>query len=100
MNNICYDSPFDENTSSTEGDILSKRYRATVLKRKHEKKWASEHDVMSWLVSIGVDVKCTISGTYVCGGKVCSLNHVLIMANKKRIELGLDPFYVEGVTEF
>ncbi|MDR2681977.1 MAG: hypothetical protein LBB29_02935 [Holosporaceae bacterium] len=37
---------------------------------------------------------------YFLMGRECFINHVLVFANRKRVDMGLPPFYVEGLTEY
>ncbi|MDR1375373.1 MAG: hypothetical protein LBJ45_00980 [Holosporaceae bacterium] len=64
------------------------------------KKWSTEDDVLNWLASIGIEVKRGAGDSYVVRNKVYSINYIMVLANRKRIESGLEPFYVYGVTEF
>jgi hypothetical protein len=86
---------------SEETSILSKRYTAVPFKSYMENQvWVSEADVIEWLLQIGVPVKRLSNRLYVLMGKLCLSSHVLIFANRKRIDMGQQPFYVEGLTEF
>jgi hypothetical protein len=84
-----------------EADILSKRYVAIPFKLSGENQlWVSEADVIEWLHQIGIPVKRLPNRLYVLIGKVCLFSHVLIFANRKRVDIGQRPFYVDGLTEF
>lgn len=61
--------------------------------------WSTEHDIIEWLLSIGVQIKKTSTKKYILKNRICFLNNVLVFANKKRIEIGLEPFYLSGLTE-
>jgi hypothetical protein len=100
VRNICIDVLSEEDNSLKRKDILSRRYRTNVLKPNQKVVWANEDDVIGWLASVGIGIKCIAAKRYIFRDRVCSINHIMIAANKKRLELGLDPFYVEGVTEF
>jgi hypothetical protein len=81
-------------------DILSKRYCARGGKSDKDHVWNKEEEVINWLISINVKIKRLTELQFLLENKICSLNHVLVFANKRRVELGLSPFYVEGITEY
>ena len=62
--------------------------------------WSTETDIVEWLRSIGVQVKKISSQKYMLKDRICLINNVLVFANKKRIETGLEPFYLDEYTEF
>ncbi|MDR3151454.1 MAG: hypothetical protein LBT67_01205 [Holosporaceae bacterium] len=82
-------------------DILSRRYVAVPFSLSVKNHlWVSEVDVVEWLLQIGVQVKRLPNQLYVLMGKVCLPSHVIIFANRKRVDMGQRPFYVDGLTEF
>ena len=89
-----------EKNSSTNADskILSKRYRS-ILSKKLKREWVSKIDVICWLQKIGIDVQITNLKNYVVNGRHCSLSQLLVFANRKRVDMGLNPFSIKGVTE-
>ncbi len=81
--------------------ILSKRYTATPIKiSKKQSVWSTENDVIEWLLSINVEIRRRPHREYFLKDRICFLNNVLVFANKKRIEMGLEPFYLDGLTAF
>jgi hypothetical protein len=62
--------------------------------------WSSAEEIMNWLASVGIRIKRINSFQFLLINKVCSFNYIVLIANKKRLELGLTPFYIEGVTEY
>ncbi|GHU12469.1 hypothetical protein FACS189449_06170 [Alphaproteobacteria bacterium] len=103
LNKINFIKPADEyeNEDKKESQILTRRYKAFPLPSPTKNTiWTSENKILEWLVSIGVQIKRTSTNKYFLTGRLCAMNHVLVFANKKRIDLGLPPFYVEGLTEF
>ena len=87
--------------SSYDVKILSKKYTATPIKiSKKQSIWSTENDIIEWLLSINVDIRRKSQQKYFLKNRICFLNNVLVFANKKRIEMGLDPFYLDGLTEF
>jgi predicted transcriptional regulator len=85
----------------TTGDpILSRRYRSNVGNSNKGNNWSSEGEIINWLASIGIKIKRVNSLCFILKNRACSFNHIVIFANKKRVELGLSPFYIEGITEF
>jgi hypothetical protein len=85
---------------AVEPDILSRKYTVTPFyKHKKQNMWSTEDDVIDWLLSIGVHVKRVSLQRYVLMNRACFLNSVVVFANRKRIEMGLEPFYFRGITE-
>lgn len=81
--------------------ILSKRYAITPIKvSKKQSAWSTESDVIEWLLSIKIKIKRKSSREFFLKDRVCFFNSVLVFANKKRVEMGIEPFYLEGLTEF
>jgi hypothetical protein len=98
---VIYDFSALVKTLKTDGcDILSKRYCTSNGPSSKNDIWSSEEDVINWLVSVNVEIKRITAFQFLLENKICSLNHVLVFANKKRVELGLNPFYMEGITEY
>ncbi|MDR0968095.1 MAG: hypothetical protein LBL99_00475 [Holosporaceae bacterium] len=64
------------------------------------KNWSCEEEVINWLASLDICVKRLNASKFLLKNKVCSLNYIALFANRKRVELGLSPFYLEGVTEY
>ncbi|MDR2067947.1 MAG: hypothetical protein LBP41_03090 [Holosporaceae bacterium] len=101
VNAFCGAEIYDEGhrfaqESAVYGRKISRRRYKVVAK----KKWATVDEIMNWLASVGVEVKYGTEGGYIIGNRKYSLNHMMIFANKKRIDFKLEPFYVDGVTEF
>jgi hypothetical protein len=61
--------------------------------------WSSKKEIMDWLASINIEVKQIHSVKFLLADKICTFGSIVILANKKRKELGLSPFYIEGITE-
>jgi len=62
--------------------------------------WSTEADVVEWLLSVGVQIKKISSQKYILKDRICFISSVLVHANKKRRETGLEPFYLSEYTEF
>ncbi|MDR0556161.1 MAG: hypothetical protein LBG20_04140 [Holosporaceae bacterium] len=77
--------------------ILSQRYRSIG---SGEGQWSNEENIVNWLISTGTEIKRINTVHFMLKNKICSFNYVVIFANKKRLEMGLKPFYVEGITEY
>jgi hypothetical protein len=76
--------------------ILPQKY---VLRKNPYNDWKNEKEIIDWLESVGIVVKRASFSRFLIKNRIFSLNSLLIFANKKRLELGLSPFYLEGVTE-
>lgn len=85
---------------SNSSNVLSKKYRIMPLDNSSSTEWADENTVVTWLISIGVDIKQISSTQYFLKNRVCLFNNVLIFANRKRVEMGLKPFYISSILEF
>ena len=85
---------------SNSSSVLSKKYRVMPLDYSSSTEWADENTVITWLISIGVDIKQISSTQYFLKNRVCLFNNVLIFANRKRVEMGLKPFYISSILEF
>jgi hypothetical protein len=98
---LCYTGIYNENDAFAQEALAPRR---KILRQCHKirlkRKWATRDEVVNWLFSVGIEVKYGTENRYIIMGRVYSINHIMILANKKRIELGLEPFYMEGVTEF
>jgi hypothetical protein len=92
----------EQPTIKNTGNVLSIRYTTAPIKtNKLEKQiWSTEFDIINWLLTIGVKIKRISSQKYFLKDRICFLNNVLVFANRKRIEMGLEPFYLENLTEF
>lgn len=64
------------------------------------KEWSSREQIIHWLYSIGIEVKSTSSGEYLVKNKIYTFYHLLMLANKKRIEMNLSTFILDGLTEY
>ncbi|MDR2781378.1 MAG: hypothetical protein LBB21_02880 [Holosporaceae bacterium] len=82
---------------TSDTPVLSKRYFVTSGVKKSN--WSHEKEIIDWLISVNIDVARLDSDKFLIKNKVYSFNMVLILANKKRRELGFRPFYVDGITE-
>ncbi|GHU24634.1 hypothetical protein FACS189472_17620 [Alphaproteobacteria bacterium] len=103
LNKINFIRPRDINCNDNKNDnqVLTKRYKPFPLPPPTKSSiWTDESKVLEWLISIGVQIKRISTKEYFLTDRLCSINHVLVFANKKRIDLGLPPFYMEGLTEF
>ena len=81
--------------------ILSKKY--TIMPQKIaeiKSEWATENSVVEWLTSIGIEIKKISTTQYFLRNRICLFNNVLIFANRKRVEMGLHPFYINGIIEY
>ena len=98
---FCLAWPSNENNLFLrELPLPSRRISHQTNKIRYTKMWVTEDDVVNWLSSVGEKIKCITDGKYILRNKVYSINHIIILANRRRVELGLKPFYIEGVTEF
>lgn len=64
--------------------------------------WSNESSVMQWLKSIKVPIKKVSTrnkSLYLIQNRICSFYSLIIFANKIRVSKGLEPFYVDGITE-
>lgn len=82
------------------GNILSRRYRIMPIDHFSSTEWADENTVITWLISIGIEIKQISSTQYLLKNRICLFNNVLIFANKKRVERGLSPFYISSILEY
>ena len=90
-----------EEKGCNSSNILSKKYRVMpLLDHSSSTEWADENTVVTWLISIGVDIKQISPTQYFLKNRVCLFNNVLIFANRKRVEMGLKPFYISSILEF
>ena len=62
--------------------------------------WVDENTVITWLISVGIEIKQISSTQYFLKNRICLFNNVLIFANRKRVEMGLTPFYVSSILKF
>ncbi len=84
--------------TKTRSKILSKRYSSILLK-EFKPEWVSENELVDWLQRTGVNIQKISSKNYSVDGRSCSPSQLLIFANKKRANLGLNPFCIQGLTE-
>lgn len=72
----------------------------TIISKFFDKdRLVSEKNVINWMLSMGVSVKKISSGRYIVQNRIINFANLLIMANKKRRTLKLEPFFVEGFSE-
>ncbi|MDR3187048.1 MAG: hypothetical protein LBT63_01280 [Holosporaceae bacterium] len=93
---------YGKDDEPTQAQAISMREisrRRRKIRAKSKRKWASGEEVVNWLASVGIEVKHEAEDRYIIKGRVYAANHIMVFANKKRIELGLEPFYMEGITE-
>lgn len=57
-------------------------------------------EVVKWLHSAGIDVKKVGNDNFYVKNHVLSRNRLLIFANKKRLESGINPFHVNQITKY
>ncbi|MCR5225257.1 MAG: hypothetical protein K6C34_04195 [Alphaproteobacteria bacterium] len=79
-------------------EFLSKRFKVNV--GKNQQFWATEEKVVDWLRSIGIHIRRIPNGMYIIDNKAYNINSMILFANKRCTELGLPPFYIDGLTEF
>jgi hypothetical protein len=97
------DSPEDIKILKIEGkgnSILSKRYCTNTGKTEKSGRWSNQEEIINWLASVDVKVKRINAFQFLLENRICKFNYIAIFANKKRLELGLSPFYIEGITEY
>ena len=78
--------------------IVSKRY-SSILVKKIKREWVHEIKVINWLEEIGIKVKQLSSESYSVNNRLCTFTQLLVFANRKRVNMGLNPFCVAGKTE-
>ncbi|MDR1362293.1 MAG: hypothetical protein LBJ16_03695 [Holosporaceae bacterium] len=84
-----------------EPQILSRRYAAAPLQLSRDNQlWATEAEIIEWLLLSGIFIERLSDRLYALEGKTCTLSHVLVFANRKRLDMGQRPFYLDGITEF
>ncbi|MDR0753697.1 MAG: hypothetical protein LBE95_03465 [Holosporaceae bacterium] len=98
--NVCDLSKAIKTLKEGGSDILSKRYSINKSEFARQNNWSNEEEIINWLDSINIKIKRINSFQFLLKNKVYSFNSVVIFANKKRLELGLSPFYIEGITEY
>ncbi|MDR2646480.1 MAG: hypothetical protein LBC04_04935 [Holosporaceae bacterium] len=79
-------------------NALSQRYRRDKLHKQSN--WSSTEEIIDWLASVDIKVKRMNSFQFLLRNKIYSFNYIALFANKKRLELGLAPFYIDGITEY
>ena len=89
-----------EKKGSNSDNLLSKRYNIMTLDHSSSIEWADENTVVTWLISVGIEIKQISSTQYFLKNRICLFNNVLIFANRKRVEMGLTPFYISSILEF
>lgn len=57
----------------------------------------SERKIIGWMISIGIKIKKISAEEYLVKNQVKTLSGVLLIANKKRVDMGLKPFIIEKV---
>jgi hypothetical protein len=88
-------------------DIISRNLSEIATTRRRigkdgfyeQNNWSSAEEIMDWLASVGIKIKRINSFQFLLKNKAYSFNYIVLIANKKRLELGLTPFYIDGVTE-
>lgn len=81
--------------------VVTKGYTAVPSKKAETKsEWATEKSVVDWLTSVGIEIKKISTTQYFLRNRICLFNNVLIFANRKRVEMGLHPFYISGIVEY
>jgi hypothetical protein len=92
-NKICHNSP--------KAQLLLRKYKISPIPAPTLNTiWSRNIEIINWLLSVGIFVKRLSEEKYFLMGRECAMNHVLVFANKKRVDMGLPPFYVEGLTEY
>lgn len=102
VNNIeSYSGIETEGKGSNSNNVLSKRYNNIMaIDHSSSTEWADENTVVTWLISVGIEIKQISSSQYFLKNRICLFNNVLIFANRKRVEMGLTPFYIRSILEF
>ena len=62
-------------------------------------KYVTEKTVISWMLSVGIKVKKISKDRYLVDNRVKNFTSIIMMANKKRVDLKLTPFLVEGILD-
>ncbi|MDR0581036.1 MAG: hypothetical protein LBG04_02905 [Holosporaceae bacterium] len=81
-------------------EIATTRRRVGRDRFHEQNNWSSAEELINWLTSVGIKIKRINSFQFLLKNKVYSFNYIALFANKKRLELGLTPFYIDGVTEY
>jgi hypothetical protein len=81
-------------------NALSERYDIYRSKLHKQNNWSSTEEIIDWLESVDIKVKRINSFQFLLRNKIHSFNYIVLFANKKRLELGLTPFYIDGITEY
>lgn len=81
--------------------ILSKKYVADIENSglDYEDITENESILIQWLNDNGETAACLREGKYVINGKTCSISYLLIIANKKRAQMKLKPFFIDWISE-
>ncbi|MDR1551739.1 MAG: hypothetical protein LBS14_03620 [Holosporaceae bacterium] len=84
--------------------ILSKKYQIadynSATSAVTKGRWSHEEEIVAWLTSIEVEIKRIGRFHFALDGRICFFSNVVTFANRRRSEMGLEPFYVHGITEF
>ncbi|MDR2158125.1 MAG: hypothetical protein LBO02_02295 [Holosporaceae bacterium] len=80
--------------------ILSKKYVVDKEAAPLKNNGRNENEIIDWLRSENIEIKRIAKSRFILKNKICSFNNILVFANRKRVELGLKPFYWDGIDEY
>lgn len=79
--------------------LIERATKARISKISVKDKFVSEKTVINWMLSIGIPIKTLSVKRYFIKNRVKSFANVLLIANQRRRELSLEPFFVKGVSD-
>lgn len=86
---------------SRKNAIRSKKYVADIVNSglDYEDITGRENLLVQWLNDNGETASQLRKNKYILNGKECSASYLLIIANKKRIQMKLKPFFINWIAE-
>lgn len=86
---------------SRKNAIRSKKYIADIANSgiDYEDITGKEDLLVQWLNDNGESASWLGGKKYILNGKECSASYLLIIANKKRIQMKLKPFFINWISE-
>jgi hypothetical protein len=82
-------------------EVLHKKLaKKTDCKAKKYTNLSSESSIIEWMLSIGIRIERMPGERYFFRNRICFLNTILVFANRKRIKMGLEPFYLSEFMEY
>lgn len=96
----CLYHPLKQKTINPNKLHLIEKSRGTRIPNFYKRnKFVNEKTVINWMVSMGIAVKRVSNNRYFIKNHLRNFSNVLLIANRKRIELGLSPFLVKGISD-